>query len=492
MGEVGPNSLVGEYVIERELGRGGMSIVFLGRHRLMSRMAAIKLMRPRSPQSGADAHFLARLFRREIEASAAVDHPNVLTVFDAGFASTGDPYLVMEHANYGDLGTRIAGGGLHWRDALRFTRQAAVGLQAIHDVGIVHRDVKPANLLLCRSDHVKIADFGLCLFTKLLRLNTTERQKIELDPATQGIQATEFVKKFNDTGASFSAMSKSVNPSAQAYYYFDSETQLTGTSEFAAPEAWTSSRIDWRADIYSLGVTLFHLLTGRRIFEDPLKPHPLQYEDLLRIKRETPIPSLVDLSSDVPPTPEKVFRRMVAVDADERFQSMSEVTAALDTVRANPRVFLCYRRDDSLDATDRLFRELLAVFGRESVFMDIDSIPGGADFPSQIRAMIERCDVMLAMVGDHWLWVADERGRRRLDDIADYVRQEIEAALAARIPLIPVLVGRARMPKREDLPNAIAQLAFHNAVEVRSGPTYSGGVSRLVQVIVDAHAGRDI
>jgi hypothetical protein len=148
-----------------------------------------------------------------------------------------------------------------------------------------------------------------------------------------------------------------------------------------------------------------------------------------------------------------------------------------------PAIFISYRRDDSSDATGRLHDRLEAHFGRENVFMDVDTIPFGVDFREHLHQAVARCDILLAVIGDDWLEARDRQGQRRLDDPRDFVAYEIRAALARNIPVIPVLVGRASMPGDQDLPEGLKGLAYRNAAEVRSGRDFHDHVGRLIRGI---------
>ena len=149
------------------------------------------------------------------------------------------------------------------------------------------------------------------------------------------------------------------------------------------------------------------------------------------------------------------------------------------------KVFISYRREDSLDVTDRLYERLTRQFGTGAVFRDMDNIPLGVDFRQYLTEAVGRCDVLLAVIGDRWLQAAksDATGsvRYRLDDPRDFVRIEIESALTRRIPVIPVLVGRATIPGAAELPDALKDLAYRNAAEVRSGRDFHNHVDYLIQ-----------
>ena len=131
-----------------------------------------------------------------------------------------------------------------------------------------------------------------------------------------------------------------------------------------------------------------------------------------------------------------------------------------------PGVFISYRRDDSSGYAGRLYDALVAHFGSELVFIDIDSIRAGQNFPDVIDKRIAACSVVVVLIGKGWLKSVDDRGDRRLDDPHDFVRLEIASALAQKIPVIPVLVGGAKMPRPDDLPEPLKLLAHLNAIEI--------------------------
>src|SRR5256885_12633659 len=116
------------------------------------------------------------------------------------------------------------------------------------------------------------------------------------------------------------------------------------------------------------------------------------------------------------------------------------------------RLFISYRRHDTGYLAATLSEKLQQRFGEESVFYDVDTIPLGVDFREHIGNAVGNCDVLLVIIGDQWLVSADGKGNRRIDDAADFVRIEIESALKRAIPIIPVLVGEAAMPKPSDVP----------------------------------------
>jgi len=146
------------------------------------------------------------------------------------------------------------------------------------------------------------------------------------------------------------------------------------------------------------------------------------------------------------------------------------------------RIFICYRRDDSAEMTDRICEYLTMRFGRERVFRDLHSIPLGVDFRRHIEAAVGGCDVLLAVVGAQWLEIQDA-GRRRLDDPTDFVRVEIEAALARDVRVIPVILTKGRMPQAEQLPVSMRDFAFRNGLPVRPDPDFRADMGRLMEAL---------
>ncbi len=147
------------------------------------------------------------------------------------------------------------------------------------------------------------------------------------------------------------------------------------------------------------------------------------------------------------------------------------------------RIFISYRRDDSGYVAALLNEKLQERFGRDSVFFDIDHIPIGVDFRQRINDAVGVCDALVVVIGDRWLEARDERGNRRLDDPADYLRLEIEAAFKRDIPVVPVLVDKSTMPPVGSLPHPIQGLAHRNAAEIRAGRDFRLHLDRVVDAL---------
>jgi hypothetical protein len=147
-----------------------------------------------------------------------------------------------------------------------------------------------------------------------------------------------------------------------------------------------------------------------------------------------------------------------------------------------PRIFISYRRDDSAMAAGRLYDHLSAHFSDKSLFMDIDTIEPGEDFVEVLQNAVGSCQALIAVIGPDWLSIADEMGRRRLDDPNDFVRLEIAAALERNIRVIPVLVDGASMPLAVDLPDDLAKLARRNALFI-SNERFRYDAAKLIETL---------
>ncbi|RMF89024.1 MAG: serine/threonine protein kinase, partial [Planctomycetota bacterium] len=264
-----------KYKLLDHLGTGGMSSVYLAEHVLMERRVAIKVL---PKQRVEDASYLAR-FHREAQAAAALDHRNIVRAYDVDNDGV-NHYLVMEYVEGIDLQRMVRRDGpLPYHKAAEYIRQAAQGLQYAHEHGLIHRDVKPANLLVDSKGVVKILDLGLARFT--------EDNKPSLTVAH--------------------------------------DENVLGTADYLAPEqAVDSHGVDHRADIYSLGCTLYFCLTGHPPFTEGTLPQRL----IAHQKQPPP-----DIRKDRPDAPQDlvaICMKMMAKKRSKRFQTMAEVAGALE------------------------------------------------------------------------------------------------------------------------------------------------------------------
>lgn len=275
--------VLGNYIILEKLGEGGMGMVFKARHRLMKRIVALKVLPPSMTQS-ADA--VAR-FHREVEAAATLQHPNIAGAFDADQAD-GIHFMVMEYVEGPNLSSLVKDvGPLTPPVAMNIISQAARGLLHAHEHRVVHRDIKPGNLLVSNNGVVKVLDMGLA------QLQSAEENNGQRAELTQS-------------------------------------GRIMGTVDYMAPEqALDAKTVDQRADVYSLGCTLYYLLTGK-----PLSPDGTLTQKLLWHQTE-PVPSLRSVSPEVPEALDTLFQHMVAKKVDDRIGSMAEVIAQIDPLLAD-------------------------------------------------------------------------------------------------------------------------------------------------------------
>ncbi len=156
--------------------------------------------------------------------------------------------------------------------------------------------------------------------------------------------------------------------------------------------------------------------------------------------------------------------------------------ALLDPVGApaTGKLFICYRRSDSADITGRFYDRLVARFGRDTVFKDVDSIPLGADFRVHIDSTIRQCSALIVVIGREWLSAKNAAGGRRIDDELDHVQIEIHSAMKRDVRVIPVLVHDAQHPAPNELPESIRELSFRNGASIRSDPHFNSDVNLII------------
>lgn len=267
---------LGAYKLLRVLGSGGMSSVYLAEHSLLQRQVAIKVL-PKSRVTS-DSSYLER-FLLEAQAAAALDHPNIVCAYDVDNEGGSIYYLVMEYVNGSDLLSQVKKNGpMDIFKAADYMRQAAIGLQHAHDAGLIHRDMKPANLLVDQRGVVRILDLGLARFTDEKRASLTV-----------------------------------------AY-----DENVLGTADYLAPEqARNSHTVDSRADIYGLGCTFYCLLTGHVPFPEGTLPQRIWAHQKKMPKR------ICDERPEVPEDLADICWKMMAKDPNDRQQTAREVAEDL-------------------------------------------------------------------------------------------------------------------------------------------------------------------
>jgi serine/threonine protein kinase len=273
-----PPVLLGRYEVGRLLGAGGMAEVYEGLDRLLARRVAIKVL---LAQYAHDPAFLAR-FRREAQSAASLSHPNIVGVFDTG--SEGDTwFIVMEYVDGRTLKDVIrAEGPLYWSRAAEVAADVAGALAVAHARGIVHRDVKPGNVMLTTDGKVKVMDFGIARATAVPSITQT--------------------------------------------------AAVVGTAQYIAPEQAQGLEVDARTDVYALGCCLYEMVTGQVPFTGPT-PVAIAYRHV----REDPTPPRA-LNPDVPVSLERVCLKAMAKPPEDRYQTAVDFQRDLERVRVGEPV----------------------------------------------------------------------------------------------------------------------------------------------------------
>ena len=277
------NQVLGSYVVLSHLGAGGMGEVWRARDTRLDREVAIKVL----PASLANDVDRLRRFEQEARATSALNHPNILTIYDIG-KHEGVPFIVAELLEGAELREQLKDGPLQIRRSAEIARQIVEGLEAAHEKGIIHRDLKPENIFVTKSGRVKILDFGIA------KLAAPKPKEVDLEAPTK-IPMT--------------------NPG-----------MIMGTVGYMSPEQVRGREVDHRSDLFSFGVILYEMLTGRRAFRGDSA-----IEVMSAILKEEP-PEISLVNSKVPPQLERIVRRCLEKQPEQRFQTASDLSFALDAL----------------------------------------------------------------------------------------------------------------------------------------------------------------
>ncbi|MGB8732281.1 MAG: protein kinase [Candidatus Sulfotelmatobacter sp.] len=274
--------VIGHYRVIEKIGAGAMGEVYRARDERLGRDVALKLIRQSS--SGNADHL--RRFELEARAAAALNHPNIIAVYDVG-SDEGSPYIVCELLEGKTLRQRLSEGPLLTRQAIDFSLQIVQGLIAAHDRRIIHRDLKPENLFVTTDGRIKILDFGVA--------------KLQSAPE-ESARTAENLTTVTKSGA------------------------VVGTVAYMSPEQLRAKGIDHRSDIFSVGAILYEMLTGRRAFRGET-----EVDTITAILREDP--PEIDLSQPGVPVPvQQIVRHCLEKEPEKRFQSARDLAFALETL----------------------------------------------------------------------------------------------------------------------------------------------------------------
>jgi serine/threonine protein kinase len=393
------------YEILQLIGSGGMGVVYKARHRLMDRVVALKVIHPVL----VDRPGMVARFEREVRAAARLAHPNIVAAYDAGHWQD-IHFFVMEYVEGTDLECVAAAGPLPVSEACGYARQAALGLQHAHERGMVHRDVKPHNLMLTPHGQVKILDFGLARF-----VSETHPVSIETDAPILPSRTAGPASLPDPGGQATAGVLTSLTPASGV---------LVGTADYAAPEVTRDAhRSDVRADLYSLGCTLYRLLTGQVPFPgggmaDKLRAH----------RHETAAPA-DELRPDLPAGLVGTLQRLMAKDPARRYQTPAEAAAALAPFVAGAAHQILVVDDDP--TVRQLMRLTLEQEGY-AVAVAEDGLAALEQLRAGLRPEVILLDLMMPVM-DGWQFLRELRHDPRLSSIPAVLITGADAAQAAAL-----------------------------------------------------------
>jgi serine/threonine protein kinase/WD40 repeat protein len=279
--------LVGHYRVLEKIGAGGMGEVFRARDERLGRDVALKLIRPAS----SDNPDHLRRFEQEARAAAALNHPNILAIYDVGFEGT-TPYIVSELLEGKNLRQRLCEGPIPMRESADYALQIGQGLIAAHDKTIVHRDLKPENLFLTRDGRVKILDFGVA----------------KLQPPAEENRSIENLTTVTKQGT------------------------VIGTFAYMSPEQLRGKAVDHRSDIFSFGAILYEMMAGSRAFRGET-----DVDTMTAVLREEPATIKLEEAA-IPVGYQDIIRHCLEKDPENRFQSAKDLVFALQTLSGTAAV----------------------------------------------------------------------------------------------------------------------------------------------------------
>ncbi|HVS20232.1 MAG TPA: serine/threonine-protein kinase, partial [Pyrinomonadaceae bacterium] len=288
-----PGTRLGRYEIRSKIGAGGMGEVYLAQDTQLDRKVALKIL----PGDVAANQDRMRRFTQEAKAAAALNHPNIAHIYEMG-ESNGMHFIAMEYVEGDTLREKIHRDRTELRKLLRYLQQAAEGLAKAHAAGIVHRDLKPDNIMITRDGHAKILDFGLA------RL---------IEPADRSSAG-------NETGSELATA---------ILQQHSTPGMVLGTAGYMSPEQaqGKTKEIDHRSDIFSFGCILFEAATGHKAFEGK------DILDSLHKIVHAPTPLIKETNANAPNELQRIVRRCLAKDPEERYQTIKDVAIELKEVR---------------------------------------------------------------------------------------------------------------------------------------------------------------
>lgn len=338
------------YSIIRELGAGGMGVVYQAWDEVLGVSVALKVIRRESGVSASDMADIERRFKRELLLARQVTHKNVVRIHDLGDVD-GTKYITMTFVDGEDLASALRDAGkLPVPRVVRLARQIASGLLAAHDASVVHRDLKPANIMVDADDNALIMDFGIAQSATAAATSSAPTAAVATPPpaapAGETVMAPAGETMMADSG---SRRSGSGTPASAA----DSVTvgHVVGTLDYMSPEQSRGQAVDHRTDIYAFGMILTDLLLGKRVRPEGTTP----WEALTQRTTEAPVP-ISTRNPAVPAAFDAVITRCIQLDPNDRFATTHELVAALDRLDDNGNLI-------PLPVTKRMSPAMMTVAG---------------------------------------------------------------------------------------------------------------------------------
>ncbi|MCB9453673.1 MAG: protein kinase [Anaerolineaceae bacterium] len=513
--------LANRYQLGSLLGQGGMGVVYQGVDTQTNQPVAVKVLRPEVVTQ--DPDFLER-FDREAEALRKLNHPNIVSIL-ARIEENNQHYIVLEYVSGGSLADLLhRDGQLPVEQVLNIALDISDALTRAHRLHIIHRDIKPANIILAEDGTPRLSDFGHAQLGDHSRV--TESGSII---GTYGYLSPEICMG-EDVDArtdiwSFGVLLYEMLAGRRPYDAPQPAAILTAILTKPVPDLlqfrpdcplsllglvyWMleKDREKRTPSVRIVGAQLEAILSGsdtpivaaggQHGYDSvtPAPPTPTASItaglDFSFVEQHTPTPGTGEADMDgptlpvtpspIPPPTTEPEDRTPTAPPMSRPQPSSFVRRQ---VTGAPRIFISYRREDSIAVTGRLYDRLVAAFGETYIFKDVDNIPIGANFKAMLEQEVTSCDVLLAVIGQQWEALHSETGQRRIENPDDFVRIEISAGLQRPdILVIPVLVNNAKMPEIVDLPKSMADLAYRNAAVIRNDPDFNRDTAWLIEQI---------